>query len=54
MEFQSDLLGEFCETFRFQLQGSSEMLAITFKGHVVAPTFNFNKDKIDFGDVSYN
>ena len=51
--FKSDILGEFSETFRFALEGSSEMLTLTFKGHVVAPTFKFSEDIIDFGPVSY-
>lgn len=51
--FMSDILGEFSETFRFALEGSSEMLTLTFKGHVVAPTFRFSEDVIDFGKVSY-
>jgi hydrocephalus-inducing protein len=29
------------------------MLTLTFKGHVVAPTFNFSDSIIDFGKVSY-
>ena len=29
------------------------MLSLTFKGHVVAPTFKFSEDIIDFGKVSY-
>ena len=51
--FKSDILGEFSETFRFALEGSSEMLTLTFKGHVVAPTFRFSEDIINFGQVSY-
>ena len=51
--FKSDILGEFSETFRFALEGSSEMLTLTFKGHVVAPTFKFSAEIIDFGKVSY-
>jgi hydrocephalus-inducing protein len=51
--FKSDILGEFSETFRFALEGSSEMLTLTFKGHVVAPTFKFSEEIIDFGKVSY-
>ena len=51
--FKSDILGEFSETFRFALEGSSEMLTLTFKGHVVAPTFRFSEDIINFGKVSY-
>ena len=30
------------------------MLMLTFKGHVVAPTFEFSEKIIDFGKVSYN
>jgi hydrocephalus-inducing protein len=53
VKFKSDILGEFSETFRFALEGSSEMLTLTFKGHVVAPTFKFSEEIIDFGKVSY-
>lgn len=49
----SDILGEFSETFRFALEGSSEMLTLTYKGHVVAPTFSFSKEIIDFDIVSF-
>ena len=51
--FKSDILGEFSETFRFAMEGSAEMLSLTFKGHVVAPTFKFSEEVIDFGQVSY-
>jgi len=52
--FQSDILGEFSETFRIELEGSSEVLVLTFKGHVMAPSFEFNTDVINFGEVSYD
>ena len=42
--FLSFILGEFSETFRFALEGSSQMLTLTFKGHVVAPTFRFSDE----------
>lgn len=29
------------------------MLTLTFRGHVVAPTFKFSDEIIDFGKVSY-
>ena len=35
------------------MEGSAEMLSLTFKGHVVAPTFKFSEEIIDFGRVSY-
>jgi hydrocephalus-inducing protein len=53
VSFLSDILGEFSETFRFALEGSSKMLTLTFKGHVVAPTFRFSDEIIDFGRISY-
>ena len=37
--FNSKILGEFSETFRWKLEGSSEMLSILFTGHVMAPSF---------------
>ena len=53
VKFLSDILGEFSETFRFALEGSADMLTLTFRGHVVAPTFKFSDEIIDFGKVSY-
>lgn len=35
MEFESDILGEFSESFRFVLRGNEEPVACQFKGHVV-------------------
>lgn len=35
------------------MEGSSEMLTLVFKGHVVAPIFKFSEDIINFGRVSY-
>ena len=37
--FNSRILGEFSETFRWKLEGSLEMLSILFTGHVMAPSF---------------
>ena len=37
--FKSSILGEFSETFRWKLDGSSDMLPILFTGHVLAPKF---------------
>lgn len=53
VSFLSDILGEFAETFKFALEGSSEMLTLCFRGHVVAPTFCIDTEVIDFGRVSY-
>jgi len=52
--FESDILGEFSENFRFALQGNEDMLVCQIKGHVVGPTFHFDCSNIDFGVVSYD
>ena len=49
--FESDVLGEFSENFRFNLQGNEDMLISQIKGHVVGPTFHFDCSNIDFGIV---
>lgn len=52
--FESDVLGEFSEFFRFSLQGNEHMLSCHIKGHVIGPTFHFDCEKIDFGSVSFD
>ena len=52
--FQSEMLGEFSETFRFRLEGSTELIPLRFRGHVIGPSFIFKRTEIDFGDVSYS
>lgn len=39
MEFESDILGEFSELFRFILRGNEEPVPCQFKGHVVSHPF---------------
>ncbi len=39
MEFESDILGEFSESFRFALKGNEEPVPCQFKGHVVSYSF---------------
>lgn len=51
--FQSELMGEFSEVFRIHLDGSTEELTLTFKGHVIPPSFEFDKPFINFGEVSF-
>ena len=34
-------------------EDSSGMLTLTFKGHIVAPTFRFSEDITNFGKISY-
>lgn len=53
VEFCPDLLGEFHETFYWDLVGSASSIPLTFRGHSVAPTFHFDVDRISFGVVSY-
>jgi hydrocephalus-inducing protein len=53
VEFCPDLLGEFNETFYWDLVGSASSIPLTFKGHSVSPTFHFDVDRISFGVVSY-
>lgn len=48
------MLGPFKETFRWRLEGSTELLSLLAYGKVDAPTFTFTPDKIDFKLVSYN
>lgn len=54
INFCSTILGEFSETFKWKLEGSTETLSILFTGHVIAPTFYFNKEEIKFKRVSYS
>ena len=54
IRFESDILGEFSEHFRFALQGNEDMLVCQIKGHVIGPTFHFDCTSIDFGTVSYD
>lgn len=51
--FSSDTLGPVAESIQFKLQGALELLKVQFKGHVIGPTFCFDTEKIDFGQVSY-
>lgn len=52
MSFCSDILGEFNETFRWVLKNTNDYLSLTFKGNVIAPTFKFNVESINFEKVS--
>ena len=54
IKFESDVLGEFSEYFRFALQGNEDMLVCQIKGHIVGPTFCFDINSINFGTVSYD
>lgn len=53
MTFKSHILGEFSETFKWKLDGTKDLLTLTFKGHVIPPTFVIDPEEINFGVVSY-
>lgn len=53
MKLLSDLLGEFDETFCWQIRGSSEPLSLQFRGRVCAPSFEVDEEALDFGVCSY-
>ena len=50
---QSDILGEFAESFVWKVAGASEDLVLDFRGRVVGPTFQLSCTEIDYGTVSY-
>jgi hydrocephalus-inducing protein len=52
--FRSSILGEFSETFKWKLEGSTDMLSVIFTGHVMAPKFQFSPSQIDFGKASFS
>lgn len=52
--FCSAILGEFSEKFRWKLEGSTELHHIDFTGHVMSPSFKFDKEELNFGKVSYS
>lgn len=54
IRFESDILGEFSEHFRFALQGNEDLLVCQIKGHVIGPTFHFDYKSLEFGIVSFD
>ncbi|QDZ25387.1 hypothetical protein HOP50_17g79270 [Chloropicon primus] len=50
---QSDILGEFAESFVWKVMGASENLMLDFRGRVVGPTFDVSSHNIDYGLVAY-
>jgi len=46
-------MGEFSETFKIDLHGSSDELKLSFKGHVMPPSFEFDRTEINYKQVSY-
>ena len=54
ISFCSDIIGIVSETFRIHVQGSRDELELHFKGRVIGPTFHFDVEELDYGNVSYN
>eukprot|EP00760_Papus_ankaliazontas_P031923 PhM_4_TR5537/c0_g1_i1/m.106423/K17570/HYDIN; hydrocephalus-inducing protein len=52
--FCSDIIGIINEVFNFIIQGAKDELSLHFKGRVIGPTFHFDVEELDFGNVSYN
>ncbi|XP_042303502.1 hydrocephalus-inducing protein homolog [Sceloporus undulatus] len=51
--FSSTVLGQFCEEFKFNVNGAPEPVGLVIKGCVIGPTFHFNVPSLNFGDVSF-
>lgn len=49
----SDALGDFYETFRWEILSSSRPLTLVFTGRVVGPSFEVDCDVLDYGIVSF-
>lgn len=49
----SDVLGEFHESFCWEILSSSQPLLLEFTGRVVGPSFVVDHDQLDYGIVSY-
>lgn len=49
----SDVLGEFHESFCWEILSSSQPLSLDFTGRVVGPSFEVDYDHLDYGIVSY-
>ena len=50
---QSDILGEFAESFVWKVMGASENLMLDFRGRVVGPTFEVSSHEINYDQVAY-
>eukprot|EP00762_Andalucia_godoyi_P000512 ANDGO_05257.mRNA.1 Hydin len=50
--FNSDVLGEFSESFDWKIEGRADPLVIHVDGVCVGPSFDFDCNSIDFGEVS--
>jgi hydrocephalus-inducing protein len=53
ISFTCATLGPFSEVSEWSLPGRTEPMTITFRGQVVAPRFRFDRNELDFGQVSF-
>lgn len=53
IQFLSNELGAFNETFRCEIAGSLEPISIEFKGRVVGPSFSIDAEELAFGTVAF-
>ncbi|XP_072403680.1 hydrocephalus-inducing protein homolog [Chiloscyllium punctatum] len=51
--FKAAILGNFIVDLFLSVKGSPEPIQVTFKGHVIGPTFHFNVPVLNFGEVSF-
>lgn len=53
VQFKSDKLGDFNETFEITIDGKPEKYKLVIQGSVIPPTFTFDIPKLKYGLVSY-
>ncbi|XP_071173399.1 hydrocephalus-inducing protein homolog isoform X10 [Mytilus edulis] len=53
INFTSPYLGDFEETFSFQVDGQPDQIQVKFCGTVIGPTFQFDVPRLKFGTISY-
>ena len=46
VQLQSDLLGNFTETFQWALTGSPNMMSLQFKGAIIGPKFEVSANAL--------
>ncbi|XP_048461536.1 hydrocephalus-inducing protein homolog [Rhincodon typus] len=51
--FKAAILGNFIVDLFLSVKGTPEPVQVTFKGHVIGPTFHFNMPVLNFGEVSF-
>eukprot|EP00955_Chlamydomonas_euryale_P060740 357809-Chlamydomonas_euryale.AAC.3 len=49
----SDVLGNFCETFKWAIAGSASPVELQLTGHVTGPSYEIDAEVLDFGLCSF-